>query len=59
MTKFTKEGSAPQTKIIRLRTGETIIATMQGMGTEYILERPMSIVSYPTTDRRGKIAKVG
>lgn len=59
MTQFSKDGSPPVTKIIRMRNGETIIATMQGMGTDYILERPMTIISVPAPDRTGKISKVG
>ena len=59
MTQFSKDGSAPITKIIRLRNGETLIATIQGIGTDLILERPMTIISVPTTDRTGKVNKVG
>lgn len=59
MTKFTKDGTPPVTKIIRLRNGETLIATMQGFGTEYIFERPMTVISVPTTDKHGKVSKVG
>ena len=51
---FSKEGSPPSTRILRLRNGETIIATIQGADMEYIIERPMVIVSIPATDRHGK-----
>lgn len=51
---FSKEGSPPATRILRLRNGETIIATIQGADMEYMIERPMVIVSIPATDRNGK-----
>lgn len=51
---FSKEGSPPATKIIRLRNGETLIATIQSIENNYMIERPMVIVSIPATDRNGK-----
>jgi len=59
MIQFSKEGSPPATKIVRLRNGETLIATIQRIGDEYIFERPMTVVSVPATDRNGKVAKIG
>jgi len=51
---FSKEGSPPATKIIRLRNGETLIATIQSIENNYMIERPMVIMSIPATDRNGK-----
>jgi hypothetical protein len=51
---FSKEGSPPATRIIRLRNGETLIATIQSIENNYMIERPMVIVSIPATDRNGK-----
>jgi hypothetical protein len=55
---FSKEGSPPATRIIRLRNGETLIATIQSIETNYMIERPMTIMSMPTTDRTGR-KKIG
>ena len=62
MTQFSKDGTPPLTKIVRLRNGETLIATMQGFGKEVdyvLLEKPMSVVSMPVLNKAGKVERVG
>jgi hypothetical protein len=59
MTRFTNEGIPPAVKVIRLRNGETLIATMQPLDTEYVLEKPMVVVSMPVLNKAGKVERVG
>jgi len=59
MTQFSKDGTPPLTKIVRLRNGEMLIATVQVFGNEYILERPMTVVSMPVLNKAGKVDRIG
>jgi hypothetical protein len=59
MMQFSKDGMPPATKILRLKNGEILIATVQYFGNDCVLERPMSMVSLPVIGKTGKMEKVG
>lgn len=59
MTQFSIDGVPPATKIMRLRNGETLIATVQAFANDYVLEKPMIVVSMPVLNKAGKVERVG
>lgn len=58
MIEFSKERPV-DTKLIRLRTGETLVSCLQEFEAGYVLEKPMLVTSVPVTDSKGVIRKVG
>lgn len=58
MIEFSNEKPV-DTKLIRLRSGELLIACMQEYDTSYVLEKPMSVSSVPMMDQKGMVRKVG
>lgn len=58
MIEFSKERPI-ELKLIRLRSGETLIASLQEYETGYVIEKPMSVASVPLMDKQGMVQKVG
>lgn len=58
MIEFSKERPV-ETKLVRLRSGETLICCLQEFETGYVIEKPMSVTSVPMMDKRGIVQKVG
>lgn len=42
-------------RLVKLRNGELIIASVTRMHMEYLLERPMSVIIVPQTNKKGQI----
>jgi hypothetical protein len=58
MIEFSKERPV-ETKLVRLRSGETLICCLQEFETGYVVEKPMSVTSVPLMDKQGMVQKVG
>lgn len=58
MIEFSKERPI-DTKLLRLRSGETLITCLQEFDTGYVLEKPMLVTAVPLMGSKGEVKKVG